>query len=384
MAPRAELVSERSAQSSWWSSLFGRSPSPRGSPRVYRSPLEKRYNIVRRIGQGATATVELATDRETGEQVVLKIMNRKEGPLGLHMRREVAVQRAVHDHPGFVRLLNVVKSFDSCVLVEEYLSGGDLLDLLPPGQGMPENSLLPYAHQVASALVHMHRKGIVHRDIKCEHIVLDANRQQAKVIDFGYSAYVSEPNLPRRVGTEPYMAPELVGQRESWASSQPPHHTVPQRNTNTHCPCEQVPGSVPDLCEPAKHVQHPVSAAACQCERDDDVPRSASPPVLIASSGSEEIDLFKCDVFSLGVVLLVCVTGFFHWRSPSVLLACGGFEQLVEVLDASESERYQHLSSELRHIISSMLCVDPQRRWSMAEAEEALGKLCERHESAKQ
>nr|XP_040133965.1 MAP/microtubule affinity-regulating kinase 4-like [Ictidomys tridecemlineatus] len=169
--------------------------------------LTGQYEVLRCIGQGAVGTVRLARHILTGVEVAVKTVHkRKLDPASL--RAEVAIMKAV-EHPSVVQLFQVMETADRVYLVMEYAGRGDLLQYIPQGVGLPEREVRGLFDQVASALRTCHAKGIVHRDVKAENILLDA-RGRIKLCDFGLSGQFRRGELLHTVcGTITYWAPEM-------------------------------------------------------------------------------------------------------------------------------------------------------------------------------
>src|SRR4051794_32437312 len=139
----------------------------------------------------------------------------------LRVRREAAAL-ATLDHPGVVRLLDVVDDGDDIVLVMPYLSGGTLTDRVHARGPMSPIVVAALADQLLGALAAAHRAGIVHRDIKPGNVLFD-EAGNAYLTDFGVATMrdatsgltVSEVV----VGTPEFMAPEQArGERATPAS----------------------------------------------------------------------------------------------------------------------------------------------------------------------
>ncbi|XP_020289378.1 MAP/microtubule affinity-regulating kinase 3-like isoform X2 [Pseudomyrmex gracilis] len=122
-------------------------------------------------------------------------------------------------HPSIVRLYETIRCGSVYYLVTELATGGDLCTHIKeqPAGKLDENTARLYARQLVAALKHMHSRGVVHRDLKMENIVLQNERkEQIKIVDFGLSNVYTNSNLLRtQCGSPEYAAPELfvVGKR---------------------------------------------------------------------------------------------------------------------------------------------------------------------------
>ncbi|KAL0112394.1 hypothetical protein PUN28_012027 [Cardiocondyla obscurior] len=116
-------------------------------------------------------------------------------------------------HPSIVRLYETIRCGSVYYLVTELATGGDLCTHIKeqPAGKLDENTARLYARQLVAALKHMHSKGVVHRDLKMENIVLqDERKKQIKIVDFGLSNIYASDNLLRtHCGSPEYAAPEL-------------------------------------------------------------------------------------------------------------------------------------------------------------------------------
>ncbi|XP_046753207.1 SNF1-related protein kinase catalytic subunit alpha KIN12-like [Diprion similis] len=122
-------------------------------------------------------------------------------------------------HPNIVRLYETIQCGSVYYLVLELATGGDLSSHIKnqPLCRLDEKMAKGYGRQLVSALEHMHSRGIVHRDLKMENIMLqDPWKERIKIVDFGLSnMYTGESLLKTHCGSPEYAAPELfvVGKR---------------------------------------------------------------------------------------------------------------------------------------------------------------------------
>ncbi len=171
------------------------------------------YRIQRRIGNGRTATVYLAEDRRSGEPVALKL------PHDLGQDRDRALRRFAAECAilGAIRNRHVVRVHGQQVLGDppylamEYLAGGTLRRQM--GVPMPAEEALSLVRQAALGLAAVHRRGIVHRDVKPENFLLRSCGTLV-LADFGVAARQGDSearaSAGQLVGTLCYAAPEQV------------------------------------------------------------------------------------------------------------------------------------------------------------------------------
>ncbi len=173
------------------------------------------YEIEAEIGRGASGVVYSASQVLLGRRVALKrvrVDSRGASSSARRLEREVAALVAL-DHPGVVRLLDVLRQPQELWFVMEYIDGPTLrqvLDATPDGLAAPD--ALAIIEQLAAVLDHVSARGIVHRDLKPSNVFLTAEGR-SKVGDFGI-ARLSDAADPRVtnpgvvIGTPAYLSPE--------------------------------------------------------------------------------------------------------------------------------------------------------------------------------
>lgn len=179
--------------------------------------VEKHYDFVRELGEGAHGRVQLVIDRKTGQHRVCKFVSTKGMDTAMlnMMKWEVDVLCDL-DHPNVVKIFEY--AFDAkkseLVMVIEYLRGGDCLSLLEEADGKFVNEALiaRIMYQILIALRYCHSKELVHMDVKpenimmMEHVDTCASFVECKLIDFGGSGVPVDGIF----GTIPYIAPEVM------------------------------------------------------------------------------------------------------------------------------------------------------------------------------
>ncbi|KAL6463192.1 hypothetical protein MHYP_G00275830 [Metynnis hypsauchen] len=168
------------------------------------------YRFLKTIGKGNFAKVKLARHVLTGREVAIKIIDKTQlNPTSLQkLFREVRIMKALH-HPNIVQLFEVIETEKTLYLVMEYASGGEVFDYLVSHGRMKEIEARAKFRQIVSAVHYCHQKNIVHRDLKAENLLLDAD-SNIKIADFGFSNEFTLGNkLDTFCGSPPYAAPEL-------------------------------------------------------------------------------------------------------------------------------------------------------------------------------
>ena len=178
-----------------------------------RNAIADHYKIEGELGHGAMATVYLARDLKLNREVAVKVLLPELGfALGPErFRREIEL--ATHlSHPHILPIYDSGEADGELYYVMPYIAGESLRGRLNRERQLPLDDALRIACEVADALDHSHRHGIIHRDIKPENILLEDG--QALVADFGIARAVSavgEGKLTSTgvsLGTPTYMSPE--------------------------------------------------------------------------------------------------------------------------------------------------------------------------------
>ncbi len=188
-----------------------------------------RYRIVDRLGSGGMATVDRARDERLDRDVAVKVLlpNLADDPATAARFEREARSLAAAAHPGVVAVYDVDAGDRATgrepFYVMELCPGGSLADRLAGGRRIAPDELVPILVSVADGLADLHRRGVVHRDIKPQNVLFAADR--AKLADFGLAladgvAGPSDLTTPgMAVGTLAYLAPEvLAGERATAAA----------------------------------------------------------------------------------------------------------------------------------------------------------------------
>lgn len=168
------------------------------------------YRLLKTIGKGNFAKVKLARHILTGREVAIKIIDKTQlNPTSLQkLFREVRIMKCLN-HSNIVKLFEVIETEKTLYLVMEYASGGEVFDYLVAHGRMKEKEARAKFRQIVSAVQYCHQKQIVHRDLKAENLLLDAD-MNIKIADFGFSNEFTIGNkLDTFCGSPPYAAPEL-------------------------------------------------------------------------------------------------------------------------------------------------------------------------------
>jgi serine/threonine protein kinase len=181
------------------------------------SVINNRFRLDRLLGRGGFAQVFLCTDTVLGRQVAIKILNPAQGDaegfdfLGRFQAEARAV--AALEHPNLLGIYDYGEVEGTVYLVMPYIDGGTLQDRIAGGRILPLREIANYISQTAEGLDYAHRRGIVHRDIKPQNLLIRAEDNRLLIADFGVAKVMqgdSAHTHTAAIGTVSYMAPEQL------------------------------------------------------------------------------------------------------------------------------------------------------------------------------
>lgn len=174
------------------------------------------YRAIERLALGRLATLYRGEHLKTHEAVAVKVLSEYGGrvadKLTRRLRKEWEGERArKFEHPHVVRTLACGKEHGRYYLVMEYLAGGNVATLLQMKSSGIEGRKIEIMRQAARGLEYVHSRGVIHRDISPQNIMLTGDGT-AKLIDFGVAIAKGDQVLKRglRTGRPGFMAPELI------------------------------------------------------------------------------------------------------------------------------------------------------------------------------
>lgn len=165
------------------------------------------YTVSGVLGKGSFATAFLGECRRTFRPVALKV-----APSSPAVEREIASLSALN-HPNIVSILDVIRIPGATCTVLEFVEGVELYDFLQsqPSGTLREDLVRVIIEQLLDALVYMHAKGILHRDVKLDNILVESKTGLVKLIDFNLSApFSNETTYTDPCGSIRYAAPTVV------------------------------------------------------------------------------------------------------------------------------------------------------------------------------
>lgn len=147
------------------------------------------YILGQTLGEGEFGKVKLGWKKDGSIQVAIKLIRRES--LGANpsrlpkIYREISILRDL-SHPNIVRLHEMVETDRHIGIIMEYASGGELFDYILNNRYLKDNAARRLFAQLVSGVGYLHKKGIVHRDLKLENLLLDRNRNII-ITDFGFA-----------------------------------------------------------------------------------------------------------------------------------------------------------------------------------------------------
>ncbi|KEG07455.1 protein kinase [Trypanosoma grayi] len=350
----------RSRSQSWKSSVLESSSAEKQAMGNHQKLLNDKYVIYSKwnLGVGSYSKVVLCYNLEDKVYYAMKVLDRvklQRKGLGvdcaLHkVQCEIAIMKRLR-HRNIVELVEVIDDPRSrkIYLVLELAEHGEIMSMRDDGTviptddntALPEREVVRVIRSIVSAAMYAHRLGIAHRDIKPQNILLTAEGD-VKLSDFGVSIIVDDSSVRvRREGSVAFLPPEMLAYPE--VNAVPPtlcHSNENSSSTASSAKCDSTsfaptsarcttsstnPANVPrkgtqivasesDTAETATERTRPAFDNA----PDTSTYAQALSKDMASPSGvsvAPQVDLFKADVFSLGVTAFVLLMGHLPWRA---------------------------------------------------------------------
>ena len=277
----------------------------------YGSRIEDLYVIGEPIGSGMCGQVHVCTHKATKTQWAVKIIDTKKfgkspGLSVGELRQEAELMRVLY-HPNIIRIEDTFETNSKIFIIMELVSGGDLFDRIIDRGKYPEPRARFVMRMLLDAVKYLHDHNIVHRDLKPENILLvdEGTNSQVKLTDFGLAKKASREGLKTFCGTPQYFAPEVLDRKEG-----------------TGAPGTTAGG---------------VSAATARYG-------------------------FKADMWSLGVVLYIMLSGSFPFDEDHL------YDQLREAKYSVSGVEWRSISSHAKHFVRSLMTLNPADRLDVTQA----------------
>ncbi|CCG84376.1 protein of unknown function [Taphrina deformans PYCC 5710] len=173
----------------------------------------KLYRSLTKIGQGASGGVFTAYQTSSDRAVAIKQMNLEQQPKKDLIINEIIVMKN-SQHRNIVNYIDSFLFKGDLWVIMEYMEGGSLTDVVTANI-MTEGQIAAVCKETLEGLRHLHSKGVIHRDIKSDNVLLSMTGE-IKLTDFGFCAQITEGGSKRTtmVGTPYWMAPEVVTRKE--------------------------------------------------------------------------------------------------------------------------------------------------------------------------
>jgi len=189
----------------------------RGTPGIFNTgKLEDKYRVGGVLGKGGFGTVYRGIRKKDRKMIVLKQISKrkvtyKEKVSGMVVPLEMSVLLSMEGVDGVVPLLDYYELPDSFVLVMERPDNSeDMFDYITKKGVIEENVARGFFKQIVEIVLACHRKGVIHRDIKDENILVNTKTGKLNLIDFGSAAFIKDSSKTEFEGTRAYSPPEWI------------------------------------------------------------------------------------------------------------------------------------------------------------------------------
>merc|ERR1711899_319661 len=202
-----KLLSELLSLSSW--------NSTSGSLELGKKDFHSKYTVKEQLGKGGFGVVYSAERRSDGMEVAVKEGSKDEKVMmgEDNIPLEVGLMQQLQDVPGVIKLLDCFEMNHCYFIVMERFHCKDLFDFISEQGPLPETLAKDLFKQILQTIMGCHKRGIMHRDIKDENILIDLKTLKTKVIDFGSGDYIEDKVYHRFQGTRVYSPPEWIDSR---------------------------------------------------------------------------------------------------------------------------------------------------------------------------
>ena len=182
---------------------------------VQNKSLFDKYEVKQKIGNGKFGLVKFGINKETKQQVAIKIMAKKNmDKSDLELAKVEIDILKIGQHPNIIKLYDIYENENYIYIIMEYCSGGDLLSYFEHYEyELKETKVCEIIHKLSMAIYYLHSYGIVHRDLKPENILMTDLTPEAdiRLLDFGLSKIVgNEEKCTEPYGTLSFVAPEVL------------------------------------------------------------------------------------------------------------------------------------------------------------------------------
>jgi len=174
------------------------------------------FTLGAELGEGTYSKVKHCTWQKPGENtskhIAIKVINKKTAPkdfLDKFLPRELDIIRKI-THPNIVQTYEIITINHKVFIALEWAGRGDLLAYVRLKGAIKEPECARLFQEMCQALDYLHGMGVVHRDLKCENVLL-SSQNQIKLADFGFARFMKNRDLSKTFcGSAAYAAPELL------------------------------------------------------------------------------------------------------------------------------------------------------------------------------
>ena len=184
---------------------------------ILHDSISEQYKAIDIIGKGRNSVILKAIHRQTNNYVAIKkrIKSKMTEEDLLLVRREIDILMACH-HKNIIKIYDYIENDNFVFIILEYIQDGSILDfIIKNTTTINEAVIASIVAQLATALQYLHNHGVIHRDIKCENVLISfqTGQPEIKIIDFGLSVIKGEQQkCIEMCGSIGYVAPEIIRQ----------------------------------------------------------------------------------------------------------------------------------------------------------------------------
>lgn len=175
------------------------------------------YTVVEKLGAGSMGSVDLVRDENKNLFALKTVLRKKQGEqLSKYVLREMEVGKVLK-HSGVAAPLKSWEDEKGAYFLMEYIKGLDLISMMEQADGpLSESAARGIFSQIMEALSHVHSKGVAHRDMKLDNLMLDTASGKVKIIDFGLCKTGGAEECDGQLGSTEYCAPEIYKSKKTY------------------------------------------------------------------------------------------------------------------------------------------------------------------------
>ncbi|KAI9013638.1 kinase-like domain-containing protein [Hyaloraphidium curvatum] len=326
--------------------------TPRGAERRFGP-----YLLARTLGEGQFGKVKLALLPTEARHVAIKLVRKdsivRDPVRRSKLAREIALLRRVCDHPNVVSLEQVIETERYVGIVMEYAEGGELFDRILTSKYLKPDEARWFFTQLLDAVQHLHRKGIVHRDLKLENLLITWDRPTEN----SGKENLPPAGAPGARNPAGYTHERIVltdfGFATTIVTDQPPPAALSDPPSS--------PGTPPPILAPPPEIPHRLLQTSCGS------PCYAAPELVLGDAEGKGYDGIKADLWSCGVILYAMCAGYLPFDDDPNNPQSADIQLLYKHIMSSQLTYPKHVPVAIREVVEGMLRRDPRQRWGWAE-----------------